>query len=286
VSSALVYVHGVVGSPGRGHHADYLAFHRGVESQGVQLPDFASAARVELWDRPAELTGNLAAAQEALAEAAPQQGTAADLLTGWLTRPLRELIFAGWSDVFYYLSPEGEERTRLDTWNQLLGVIPPDRPTDLILVCHSGGTLVVHDFLFYLYGGRRRARRAAYADQGLWDGAEKNWRIRALITLGSPLVPLMVRSADLVDRLARDPSFRLDPGAIGLRRPTHSGDPPRWLNVWDPHDVLSHPVAGLYHPNDRVVDLAPDVGDLPHTAHAAYWRHPRVHRAVARLLGG
>lgn len=284
MTTTVVYIHGVVPRTPSSHEADYRAFHRGLAGLGVDLPTFDEAVKVELWWEAAQATGNLAAAQNRLARLTATSPPVRDLATAWLVKPLRELFHFAWSDVFFYLSPEGEERTRRDVWQQLLTSIPVDEPVDLVVVCHSGGTLVAHDFLFYLFGRERDVRRAAYADVLRWENAEHNWRIRALVTLGSPLTPLMVRSASLVDRLAADPGFRLDPASLGLDRPTHSGRKPVWVNVWDVHDILSFPVAGLYRPTARILDAAPDVGDLPQTVHGAYWRHPAVHSVVAAAL--
>ncbi len=116
-----------------------------------------------------------------------------------------------------------------------------------------------------------------------WSLAEANWRLRRLVTMGSPLGPLLVRMPGFVQRLAHQPAPWLDPTDIGLGVQAHSGALPLWLNVWDRHDIVSYPVSGIYGGGDRIRDLYPDISDWPPKAHTRYWKSRKVHRALARF---
>lgn len=281
----VVYIHGLVPREPFPHTERYRSFHDGLRARGVSLPEFDTPDVIETefwWSHDGELlTGDLARAQETIGALVPTGVHRTDLLTGGLMRGVRELVQYTWADAFYYTSPDGERRTRADLWNQILRAVPHDEAVDLTVVAHSGGALVAVDFLFYLFSGEREDARTEYAEADRWRSAEDRWRIDRLVTMGSPLAPLVVRSVDLVDRFANEPGFRLDPASIGFERRTHGGRAPRWLNVWDVHDILSFPVAKLYGDDLRVRDLYPDVGDWPGSVHGRYWTAEGAHRMVA-----
>lgn len=286
----LVFIHGLVPEPTRNHTPEYRAIHDGLTGHGVDLPPFdgEDVVKVELWwaaGSEAAETSNLAAAQRNLAATLSREVPIRDRLTAGLMGGLRDLLQYAWADAFFYTSEDGETRTRDDVWKQILYGVPSDDDVDLTIICHSGGTLVAHDFLFYLFSEDRQAARAAYVDADRWVNAEQRWRIKRLVTMGSPLAPLMVRSTALVDKFAADPQFRLDLSKLGFDRGTHGGSDCRWLNVWDVHDILSFPVAGMYGGDPRVRDLYPDVGDWPATAHDKYWFENRAHRLLADNWG-
>lgn len=283
----VVYMHGLVPVTPRRHTSEYRAMHEGLSFQGIELPDFdgPDVIEVELWwdaGSQAEHSGNLARAQSNIGALLPHDPSRKDMLTAGVMKGLRELLQYAWSDAFYYTAEDGEERTRHDVWKQILTGVTHDEEVDLTIVCHSGGTLVAHDFLFYLFSDDRRQQRQKYADADLWAQAESKWRIRRLVTMGSPLAPLMVRSVALVDKFAGDPTFRLDVNKLGFDRGSHGGGESRWLNVWDVHDILSFPIGGLYDHDPRIHDLYPDVGDWPASAHDKYWASSRTHSMLAQ----
>ncbi len=285
MADVVVYMHGVVGRTSGAHVADYRAIHKGLRKAGVQLPALTDSVTVEWgWPTPeATQTGDLALAQERLSLALAQT-PAGDRLTGFLVRPLRQLIQYGWSDIVYYTSAEGEVAARHDAWSQILDRVPADEAIDLTVISHSLGSLLAHDFLFYLFSGKRQIERSEVcANPTQWDSAQVNWRLRRLVTMGSPLGPLLVRAPGFVQRLAHEPPPWLDPADIGLDDIAHSGARPVWLNVWDRHDVVSFPVSGIYGAGDRIRDLYPDVSDWPPRAHGRYWKSRKVHKALARF---
>lgn len=309
MSERFVYVHGVVGREAGAHTARYRAFRHGLVRHGRTLPGVGGPESIEIawgWGAPgAGRTANLALAQSALqrviGKTRPQErlelGMVVSVLTAPIVNPVRELLLLAWPDVVYYVGEKGKRRTRRAVWRTLLERIPPGEPIDLTFVAHSGGTLIAHDFLFWLYSGERDHRLPAIEDGGegneagfrfqeRWMLARENWRVRRLVTLGSPLAPLMVRSAELTDRIATSAPPWLRFADVGLNLPSHAGPLPLWLNVWDRHDVLSFPVADLYD-GDRVLDLYPDHSDW---VGSAAWRilgvrpgPPGARRALERL---
>jgi len=285
MAQVFIYIHGIVGRSAGPHRKDYRAIQKGLARAGIDIASVDESVQVEWgWPTPkAPKTGELAVAQERLA-AALTQSPRGDRLTGFLVNPLRELIQYGWSDIVYYATPEGEYHARHDTWSQILERVPLDREVDLNIISHSLGSLLAHDFLFHLFSGRRRTqRRAICGSEDTWTAAEVNWRLRRLVTLGSPLGPLAIRAPGMVDRLSIESGPWLDPQDIGLDRPAFSDAMPIWLNVWDRHDVVSFPVSGLYDAGDRVRDLYPDFSNWPPRAHGRYWKSRKVHRALAEF---
>ena len=276
-----VFIHGIVGRTYGPHTDDYRAFHEGLSDAGVSLPPFEAAANVE-WGWPTPVAGDsdqLALAQVQLGatiEAADRK----DTLPRRFLKPLRDLVFYGWSDIAYYLDDGGKANVRKVVWTSIMRHFPTDVPVNITLVGHSAGALIAHDFLFFLFSGMRDERRLHYAPDSNWDEAAENWRIRRLVTLGSPFTPLLVRSADLVKKISAGPGPWLDPAVIGFDREPHGGGRPLWLNVWDVHDILSYPAEGAYA-TDRVMDLFPDHSDRPTKAHNRYWTSGKVHRAIA-----
>jgi hypothetical protein len=190
----------------------------------------------------------------------------------------------GWSDIVYYTSAEGEAAARHDVWSQILDRVPTREAIDITIISHSLGSMLAHDFLFYLFSGKRRNERTQVCGtRDGWDSAEVNWRLRRLITMGSPLAPLIVRAPGFVQRIAHEPSPWLDPADLGLGQVSHAGARPVWLNVWDRHDVVSFPVSGIYGAGDRIRDLYPDFTDWTPRAHGAYWKSRKVAKALARF---
>jgi hypothetical protein len=279
---AVVYVHGIVGREYGSHRADYSAFRNGLTKQGVALPELTDSVLVEWgWPAPAaQETGLLAQAQQelgSLVEAARQR----DTWTRPLMRPLRELVFYGWADIAYYLDNGGKEHARNVVWTSILRSYPTDASIDLTFIGHSAGSLLLHDFLFFLFSGSRDHVRDKFARNCDWEGAARNWRVRRVVSLGSPLTPLLVRSSHLVRQIAAGPGPWLEARDIGFDRAAYDGSLPIWLNVWDRHDILSYPVEGVYDAPGRIRDLFPDHSDRPDKAHNRYWSSSKVHKALA-----
>ncbi|PAZ11407.1 hypothetical protein CLM62_36130, partial [Streptomyces sp. SA15] len=57
---------------------------------------------------------------------------------------------------------------------------------------------------------------------------------------------------------------------------------PDWLNLYDPHDLLSYLGADLFP--GRVTDVAVDSRQPFPAAHSAYWTNPEVYRRIVDRL--
>lgn len=291
----VVYVHGVVPLRGGDHTADYAAFRDGVSEAlarmgGAPLPELEDSVTVEWgWAHPlAGSTAALAQAQEVIAARVaavtpPDATSFGNLLFAPAIAPVRGLIQHTWADIVYLTSERGKARVRHAVWGAVLAQADPRRRLDLTVVGHSAGSLIAHDLLFWLFSGQRDGRDEALREFGLdpadVEAARANWRLRRLVTIGSPIAPLLVRSPAVADLVAAGGT--LDAADLGLTRPSHDGRDPVWLNVWDRHDVLSWPVEPFYR-GGRIEDLYPDGSDSLLASHEAYWTSAVVHRLLAR----
>jgi len=288
----FVYIHGVVSDLERrsDHSVEYRTLHEGISGELVArghqpLPPFEEAVGVE-WGFDVSRAGDtahLARAQRVIWEgvdaATPRDLTGlGSLLFAPAVGPVRDLVAIAWADLAYYISEHGKGLVRSLIWQEIISRVGADVPADLTVVGHSAGSLIAHDFLFWLFSGDRDQSTAPGLTGDLLDAARANWRLRRLVTLGSPLAPLAVRSPAVAALLAG--GTRIDSEKIGLGRPDHFGREPVWLNVWDRHDALSYPVAPFYE-GRNVVDLYPDHSDSLLSSHNAYWTSARVHRILA-----
>ena len=71
----------------------------------------------------------------------------------------------------------------------------------------------------------------------------------------------------------------LDPADIGV---VSSGI--QWKFFYDIDDVLGFASRNLYSPNNAIMDIQVDSGDLPPSAHAGYWENEVVIRETAKLF--
>ncbi len=289
----FVYIHGVIGDRRRtrSHRGQYQALHLGLQREGVAVPPFSQAVQVEWgWNTVrAGDTRTLEKAQRVVYDrveaATPSDRTSiGSLLFAPAIDPVRQLLALGWSDLIYYVGEEGKLRVRSLVWNEVFRSVGVDDPVDLAFITHSAGTLIAHDFLYWLFSGARDAEIAV--TPGLpaaeaFAAARVNWRIRHFVTLGSPIAPTLVRSAAVTDLLAGPGTPRLSLEVLGLARPAHDGRDPVWLNVWDRHDVLSFPLEPIYT-GGKLRDLYPDVSDSLLGAHDAYFESAGVHALLAR----
>lgn len=288
----VVYIHGVVGErdPRTSHDPVYEEFRAGLAGRGVAMPTLAESVTVEWgWDtEAAAASGSLSTAQRTIAARiadaeADDHWSLRGLLGAPIIPPVRDLLLFGFSDILYYTGREGKLRVRDAVWKAILAGVGPEVDTDLTIVAHSGGTLIAHDFLFWVFSGDRDHRLDAELGTVAADDvrvAREHWRVRRLITMGSPLAPLTVRSGTLVDLFASPGDPVIDAASLGLDLPAHDGSRPLWINLWDRHDPVSFPVAGLYA-HDRVIDLYTDHSDSLTRSHNEYWGSEKVHELVA-----
>lgn len=139
----------------------------------------------------------------------------------------------------------------------------------LVLVAHSLGTVIASDHVWDEQNDRGRGRAP-------FDRCET---LTGLVTMGSPL-PLYTLAHDRI-RAIRFPG----PSApVRLRRRA------RWLNLYDPDDVLGWPLRPTAPPYEKVIaeDIRINVGG-PLTfwnplSHLGYWDDGTVHKHVAGFV--
>jgi hypothetical protein len=117
---------------------------------------------------------------------------------------------------------------------------------DVVLLAHSLGGIACLDLLI----------------------SEEFPSVRALVTVGS--------QAPLLYELGALPS-------LGYGAPLPSSVP-RWINVYDPRDLLAYVGSDPRLFGDRVEDVAVDNGCPFPDAHSAYFDHPDLYRVVDRCL--
>ena len=293
----VVYIHGVVPQGAVDHTTSYRAFRDGLSSRldaegHDALPPLADSVTVE-WGFPHPLAGDtasLARAQEVITRrvdaATPSDRTSfSALLFAPAIEPVRGLIQHTWADIVHYVSEKGKARIRNVVWGRMLELIDPHEPTDLTVIGHSAGSLIAVDLLFWLFSHQRDdpdELRAMGLDPDEVEAAHTTWRVRRLVTFGSPIAALLIRSTAVTDILAADGT--LDAADLGLGTRCHDGQMPLWLNVWDRHDVLAYPVEPFYT-GAEIHDLYPDHSDSLLGSHEAYWHADRVHRVIADAWG-
>jgi hypothetical protein len=125
-------------------------------------------------------------------------------------------------------------------------------PGPVVLLAHSLGGIVAFDLL----------AGAAAADLD---------RVRLLVTVGSQ-VPLLYELGALSS-------------GIGYPAGLPERFAPRWVNVYDPHDLLAYAGSTLFRDGCR--DLPIDTGTPFPTAHWAYWRPKSgLYRRLAEIMRG
>jgi hypothetical protein len=222
-----------------------------------------------------------------------------NVLTGdWGIPGVRQLVTSvregvisfGLTDVIYYCSSDGETYVRAQVYNQVLVAMQPyvtEPNVRIHLFGHSLGVTIVHDFLFGLFKKGHVSDFVEKYQGGGWASQEfQKWRDKAQngeLTLGglacaASQLPLMVmRKQVMIDKLFNHE--RLDPADIGV---VSSGI--QWKFFYDIDDLLGFASRNLYSPNNPIMDIQVDSGDLPQSAHVGYWENEVVIRETAKLF--
>ncbi|MCX6060509.1 MAG: hypothetical protein NTW69_20490 [Chloroflexi bacterium] len=224
-----------------------------------------------------------------------------DKYTGMLPiyKAVRELIYFGVIDLFYYVSQDGEEELRNHVFNEItkkllqLGRIKSTR-VSLTFFAHSAGTLITHDLLYHYFGKKSTDEPVSKSESNLIvenmdkarnlsnpdDPEDIRIRVRRLYTFGSPISPLSVRSNSVIQMLLKDKV--LDTEMIGLRSSDGLSNP-RWVNFWDKDDLVSAPVAPLYDNAKKVIlDQHMNAGFILPKAHTNYWFSEEMAKFIAQ----
>lgn len=236
---------------------------------------------------------------------------------------IRNIYLYAIADLFYYVSEEGKRAVRNSVFSQIkhkissFGSEHPNGKFSLTFVTHSAGSIIAHDFLWYLYG-RRSYERAnemeieqklktgefgtvGITSEGIIDlmldererqikkdiewirKLEENGRIRIrrFYSMGSSVTPLILRYHHFSDRICEGRA--LDTVSIGLKY--NDNDRPvkaQWLNFWDKDDFLSFPIQFLYANDTEPEVVADRYINLGYTyVHGRIWKSKKIAKAIA-----
>jgi hypothetical protein len=195
-----------------------------------------------------------------------------------LTGYVRDLLFFGITDLFYYVSGDGEKDLRKHVFNYISKSIKKldakgSARFSLTIFGHSAGSVIAHDFLYHLFSDKEhKSEQGALLDE--MDSlramiAEGRLRIRRLYTFGSPISLLVLRATALVEKFRK--GELLIPHNIGFMLGDNLSAP-RWVNFWSRHDLASYPVEFLYSNEKGLIEDREIMTSLsPKSAHTGYW---------------
>lgn len=286
----LIYLHGITPSPTpESHQVDYDTFHNGIKSC---LKDDSIRLDIEWgYDNESIQTNDkmLAPVEQMLLNEVQK---VVDNTMDYSLNPLRFLhneirrtFLLGFADIFYYVSEDGKSEIRRNVFNRFIKEVYKyiNEDIDFTIICHSAGTIIMHDLLYVLFGTGNNhfldKKSAPLLDTIKNKFKSNHFRLRNFITLGSPITPLAVRSQNLLGRFYNDGKTlgKIKEVDLGIRVNIKSHKT-YWLNFWDKDDIISFPVAFLYENKDKLIrDYHPDVGDLFPAVHNKYWSSERVH---------
>jgi hypothetical protein len=196
-----------------------------------------------------------------------------------LTGYVRDLLFFGISDLFYYVSGDGELDLREHVFSYISKTIQKlDKDADahfsMTIFGHSAGSVIAHDFLYHLFSDKKHESEKGTAYRDEIDVLRKmvdqgRLRVRRLYTFGSPISLLVLRATALVNRFRSGELFV--PQDIGFEK-LEELNGPRWVNFWSRHDLASYPVEFLYSNADGLIEDREVSSSLsPSSAHTGYW---------------
>ena len=169
-----------------------------------------------------------------------------------------------------YRAVHGRVRAALAALRARLG---GDRP--LVVVAHSLGSVIVSNYVWDAQRDRPAAR-ATYAGATAFERGET---LAGLVTCGSPIA-LFTLALARIESIAFPPRTLAPPLAAAAR----------WLNVYDPDDVLAYPLRTL-SPSyaaavsaDRAVNVGGVAASWNPAAHTAYFDDADVVEPVAGLV--
>lgn len=210
-----------------------------------------------------------------------------------ITGHLRDLLFFGMSDLFYYLSADGETDLREQIFESVAKELKKiDRKhassISLTIFGHSAGSVIAHDLLFHLFSEKKHESEAnnqkmrsamddlrALVKQG-------RLRIRRLYTFGSPISLLTLRAKALIYKIKADTPLK--PQDLGLMSGDDLSDP-RWVNFWSRHDLVSYPIEFLYDNKKGLIEDHEISASLsPATAHTSYWTSEEMAEHIAKTF--
>lgn len=310
----VFYIHGVVADRlGGSHEKIYDELHQGISKclKGEPWPTLEGGAEWGWRKNNTEPIKHwrLAEAQNVFGEKVLEQVRKAVDLTLNPSRlavdAIRPTMMHGFGDIFYYVSTEGKWAVRNTVLSQLRQYIEcncskeSNNKISLTLIGHSAGSVIAFDLLHYIFMDEDKINNIfAKTEKGSESDVNEfkrnlkyfhkikdgSFRLRMLVTLGSPISMLMYRSHKLIDTLASGDC--LNPEHYGLDSVVKEYplklDTPRWINIWDQDDPISWPISPVMDHHRLVMDQYVDVSDKIGKAHNEYWKHKKVHQAIAK----
>jgi hypothetical protein len=209
-----------------------------------------------------------------------------------LTGYVRDFLFYGITDLFYYISADGELALREHVFEHISKTISKlDKGVEdhfsLTIFGHSAGSVIAHDLLYHLFSEKKHgSEKGTGYREGMVTLREmvenRRLRVRRLYTFGSPISLLVLRAESLINRFRS--GKLLNPEDIGLKGDvTLAG--PRWVNFWTRHDLASYPVEFLYLNETGVIEDREISSSIsPASAHTGYWTSDEMAEYIARTF--
>ena len=149
----------------------------------------------------------------------------------------------------------------------------------LCVIAHSLGTVIASNYLYDLM--KRRGSYMGSTVRARINGTplERGETLALLVTMGSPIALWSLRYPGFGEPVRMPCVERHHPGLTG-----------RWINLYDPDDVIGYPLRGLNAKYRKAVteDRAVDVGTLltrwTPLSHTAYWGSRTIAESIANEL--
>lgn len=107
--------------------------------------------------------------------------------------------------------------------------------------------------------------------------------LRRLITMGSPIAMLALRSDSMIRAFAYNGGGQISSEHYGNRNGEELTNKPYSINVWNKYDPISFPVEPVYGPEGAVKDFHTFVSWNPLKSHTNYWHSNKVRRLIAEM---
>jgi hypothetical protein len=294
-----VFIHGI--SPDKypgGGQKEYLQLFKLVREKLKKYPEKKLSGQpiFVTWGVPTQPASSgtdryLAQVQRSMqAKVMEKMGSAYAGPFGW-TGFIRDLLFFGIADLFYYVSADGEKDLRKHVFNHISRAIQiMDKENvayiSLTFFAHSAGSVMIHDMLYHMFSSKEHESEEGSVEEEM-DALRKiikggRLRIRRLYTFGSPISLLILRASALVEKFRKGETFA--PQNIGLLMGDNLSIP-RWVNFWSRYDMASYPVDFLYSNEKGLIEDREITTSInPKTAHTGYWNNSEMAEYVAETF--
>lgn len=225
-----------------------------------------------------------------------------------IMRKARSPVRYGMADMFFYVSRAGRPLIRQAVAEQIMNkavneLVEKGKSIELTLFGHSAGSVVAHDFVFFINRAKdltpeqidKASNSFAGDDRKLLENLHKlidharagKVKIRKLFTFGSPLHILFIRSLPVLRSFSDDNPKGVDPEIYGLTEDYPGATYPRWINILDDDDPIAGPVCGAIDETLNTAKGKPIVEDVYldttwkiSAAHGSYWWSEKFAKTV------